>query len=128
MLNDDNGKIHGSASISRIFSAFGDDARSFEFAIQVDDQGIYAVRPTGELLWYQYKSDLNLWASNSASQIGYGWAGFIHVFSGGDGIIYAIKPTGELLWYQDTLRNGTNGAQEGGHQTERLSGQGSRIR
>src|SRR5436189_47557 len=75
-----------------------------------DDQVIYAVKPTGELLWYQYDPDLQMWDPNSGSQIGIGWDEFVHVFSGGTGVIYAIKPTGELLWYQDTLRDGTNGA------------------
>ena len=79
----------------------------FKFVLS-DDQVIYAVKPTGELLWYQYDPDLQIWDPNSGSQIGFGWDEFVHVFSGGDGIIYAIKPTGELLWYQDTLRDGTN--------------------
>jgi hypothetical protein len=30
----------------------------FKFVLS-DDQAIYAVKPTGELLWYQYKSDVN---------------------------------------------------------------------
>jgi hypothetical protein len=78
---------------------------------------IYAVKPTGELLWYQdLKRDgtngpngQTGWAPGSGNQIGVGWDGFDHVFSGDDGVIYAIKPTGELLWYQDVNRNGTNG-------------------
>jgi hypothetical protein len=83
----------------------------FKFVLS-DDQVIYAVKPTGELLWYQHDPDPDpdRWDPNSGSQIGIGWDEFVHVFSGGDGVIYAIKPTGELMWYQDTLRNGTNGA------------------
>src|SRR5437899_51528 len=81
----------------------------FKFVLS-DDQVIYAVKPTGELLWYRYDPDLKIWDSNSGRQIGFEWDQFVHVFSGGDGIIYAIRPTGELLWYQDTLQDGTNGA------------------
>src|SRR5438132_5527921 len=80
----------------------------FKFVLS-DDQVIYAVKPTGELLWYRYDPDLKIWDSNSGRQIGFEWDQFVHVFSGGDGIIYAIKLTGELLWYQDTFRDGTNG-------------------
>ncbi len=78
---------------------------------------IYAIRETGELLWY--RDDLRDgsngpnaergWAPGSGSQIGRGWNGFAGVFSGGNGVIYAIRETGELLWYRDDLRDGSNG-------------------
>jgi len=42
----------------------------FKFVLS-DDQVIYAVKPTGELLWYQYDPDLNIWDPNSGKQIGY---------------------------------------------------------
>jgi len=98
------------SSLVHLAMTFAPSNLRFKFVLS-DDQVIYAVKPTGELLWYQYKPDVNQWGANSGSQIGYEWDQFVHVFSGGDGIIYAIKPTGELLWYQDTLRNGTNGPQ-----------------
>jgi hypothetical protein len=79
---------------------------------------LYAIRETGELLWY--RDDLRDgsngasgergWAASSGQQIGTGWTGFRHVFSGGSGAIYAIRETGELLWYRDDLRDGSNGA------------------
>src|SRR5262245_31759608 len=78
---------------------------------------IYAIRPTGELLWYQdLKRDgtngahgESGWHAKSGNQIGIGWR-FPLVFSGGDGVIYAIRTAGELLWYRDLKRDGTNGA------------------
>jgi len=78
---------------------------------------IYAIKDTGELLWYRdtLRNGMNGpngtagWAAGSGNQIGAGWQNFAKVFSGGNGVIYAIKTTGELLWYRDTLRNGMNG-------------------
>ena len=87
----------------------------FKTLLAGDDGVIYAIRQTGELLWYKdlLRNGANGagtgWAAGSGSQIGGGWAGFSQVFSGGGGIIYAIRDTGELLFYQDTLRDGSNG-------------------
>jgi hypothetical protein len=78
---------------------------------------IYAILPSGELLWYRdllrdgsngLRGELG-WAPNSGKQINAGWNGFKHVFCGGDGRIYAIRQTGELLWYRDQLGDGSNG-------------------
>ena len=77
---------------------------------------IYALKNTGELLWYKdlYQNGKNGvcgehgWDPKSGNQIGCGWD-FDHIFSGGNGVIYAIKSTGELFWYKDVNRNGTNG-------------------
>jgi hypothetical protein len=87
---------------------------------------IYAIKVTGELLWYcDRKGDgTSDWDPNSGAQIGFGWDQFEHVFYGGQGIIYAVKPTGELLWYQDLKRDGTNGA---GGQTGWAAGSGNQI-
>ena len=89
----------------------------FVHVLSGGDGVIYAIRDSGELLWY--RDDLRDgtngpgaergWAANSGNQIGTGWAGFVHVLSGGDGVIYAIRDSGELLWYRDDLRDGTNG-------------------
>jgi hypothetical protein len=80
---------------------------------------IYAIRETGELVWY--RDDLRNgtngagaergWAARSGSQIGFGWD-FPAVFSPGtgDGLIYAISADTSLLWYRDDLRDGSNGA------------------
>lgn len=95
--------------------------------IFADDKSIYAVKPTGELLWNHFDTSKMTWqvpqsevpnaTPNWGSQIGIDWQQFVHVLSGGDGIIYAIKPTGELIWYRDMLRDGTNdpGGQRGWH-------------
>lgn len=74
---------------------------------------IYAIKATGELLWYRDLASNGTWnwAPHSGNQIGTGWSQFAHVFSGSDGVIYGIKPTGELLWCKDIKRDGTNGAQ-----------------
>src|SRR5262249_46640909 len=74
---------------------------------------IYAIKGTGELLWYKddNQDGTTGWNAGSSNQIRVGWDQFTHVFSGGDGIIYAVRSTGELLWYRDLKRDGTNGAQ-----------------
>jgi N,N-dimethylformamidase len=80
------------------------------------DGVIYAVRTTGELLWY---SDLARdgsnapdgsagWAETSGSQIGVGWNGFRHIVPGGGGVIYAVTLKGDLTWYRDDRRDGSN--------------------
>ncbi len=90
----------------------------FEHVVAGGDGIIYAIKETGELIWYK---DLlrdgsngargeSGWAPNNGQQINVGWNGFKHVFSGGGGVIYAIKQTGELLWFQDQARDGSNGA------------------
>jgi len=79
---------------------------------------IYAIRPTGELLWYKdlWQNGQNAangsagWAQGSGNQIGAGWNQFTYVVSGGGGNIYAVEPTGELFWYEDLWQNGANAA------------------
>jgi hypothetical protein len=36
----------------------------------------------------------------AGKQIGVGWNGYTHVFSGGEGVIYAIDPGGKMFWYR----------------------------
>jgi N,N-dimethylformamidase len=74
-----------------------------------DDRSLYGIAATGELLWYPAWTDPAT-PPNLADgrQIGVGWAGFDHVFPGGDGILYAVHSDGALLWYRDLFRNGTN--------------------
>src|SRR6516165_4790230 len=104
----------------------------FDHVFSGDDGVIYAIKPTGELLWYRdVKRDGSNgadggsgWDSHSGNQIGFGWDQFKRVFYGGNGIIYAIKPTGELFWYQDVKRDGTNGANA---QTGWAPGSGNQI-
>lgn len=98
-------------------SQIGIGWNSFSHVFSGGDGIIYAIRPTGELLWYKdiARNGTNGpnaatgWDANSGNQIGTGWNDFSHVFSGGGGIIYAVKPSGELLWYKDVARNGSNG-------------------
>ena len=80
---------------------------------------IYAVTPDGNVLYYRdvFGNGANApdgstgWGPNSGTAIGFGWSGFRHVLSGGDGVIYAVTGDGRLLWYGDELRDGTNGPQ-----------------
>lgn len=70
---------------------------------------IYAIRTTGELLWYRdlARNGTWSWATGSGNQIGVGWH-FAHVLSGGGGVIYAVASNGNLLFYKDLLRDGSN--------------------
>lgn len=89
--------------------------QNFKFLLSGGDGIIYAIKPTGELLFYQdlLRNGTNSpdgssgWHPNSGSQIGEGWQNFQQVVSVGNGEIYGILPSGELLWYQDLARNGT---------------------
>lgn len=89
----------------------------FQHVFSGGDGVLYAIKATGELLWYRdIKRDgtngahaESGWAPHSGNQIGIGWGGLQHAFSGGGGVIYVIKATGELLWYKDLKRDGTNG-------------------
>ena len=88
----------------------------FDHVFADGDGIIYAIRKSGELLWFKDllrdgSNGLNGergWAPNSGNQINTGWNDLKHVFSGG-GVIYAVRQTGELLWFQDLLRDGSNG-------------------
>ena len=96
---------------------------------------IYAVKQTGELLWFKHlpkpeqisvgnyrePGKATEWASNSGKQIGQGWNVFSHlVFSNisvpgvptfsSTAALYGIKPTGELLYYLDEKQDGSNAA------------------
>lgn len=98
----------------------------FTHVIGGDNGAIYAVRPTGALIWYQdtLRDGSNDalgrsgWAANSGKQIGVEWDKATYVFSGPGGVIYASRcreECGELLWYRDDLRDGSNhpGGQRG---------------
>ena len=96
----------------------GIDWQQFTQVLSSGDGVIYAVKPTGELVWYRdmLRDGTNDpggqrgWHVNSGKQIGTDWQQFVHIVSGGDGVIYAATAAGDLLWYQDQLRDGTNGA------------------
>jgi hypothetical protein len=75
---------------------------------------IYAVTPDGNLLYYRdvFGNGANAadgstgWDPNSGAAIGFGWSGFRHVLSDGDGVIYAVTEDGCLLWYGDRVMSG----------------------
>jgi hypothetical protein len=118
--NDPNG---GSGWAPRSGSPIGTGWEEFSYIFAGSDPGvIYAVKPTGELLWYRDLAQNGTngpqggsgWDHRSGSQIGKGWNVASHVFSGLNGVIYLIKPTGELFWYRDLKRDGTNNTNTGG--------------
>lgn len=84
---------------------------SFKFVTGDNRGNFYAVEADGRLLHQSdqtrtgaTRSAAPTWAA--AKQIGSGWAGFMHVFSGGDGILYAVQPNGDLMYYKDLDNNG----------------------
>ncbi len=69
---------------------------------------IYAVNPSGQLLFYRDTTQNGTGDVGNPRIIGGGgWQQFSHVFSGGDGVIYAVNPAGQLLFYRDKNRDGT---------------------
>lgn len=87
---------------------------------------IYAVKPTGELMWYQYTAGAPLpgpWANTGLpKQIGQGWQTAKRIVacrqtappqSFNDYVIYVVKQGGGLFWYHDDLSTGLN--QPNGH-------------
>jgi N,N-dimethylformamidase len=119
LLRDGSNGPAGSGWAPRSGTAIGAGWGSFRHVFSGGDGIIYAVRPTGELLWYRDvardgsngPTGAAGWAAGSGNQIGSGWSSFTAVFAtgGSDGIIYAVTPTSDLRFYRDTLRNGGNG-------------------
>ena len=69
---------------------------------------LYAVTPSGDLLWYSDRSLDGGGEVASPRVVGQGgWDGFADVFSGGHGTIYAVGSDGLLLRYVDGTRDGT---------------------
>lgn len=112
--NDSNGSTGWAPNSG---NPIGTGWETFTKIISGNDGTIYAVQPTGEILWYRdiFRNGSNAsdgstgWASGSGSQIGQGWEEFSYILSGGAGVIYAVLPNGELTWYRDDFRDGTNG-------------------
>ena len=76
-----------------------------------DETNIYGVKDTGELLQWSSSATSLLPVSTTdatalgvagvgGTQIGSGFADFVHLFAGGGGILYAVRATGELLMYK----------------------------
>jgi hypothetical protein len=64
---------------------------------------VYAVAPTGELLWYRHDGSMTgapTWPG--PSPVGTGWGHFRSLFATGSGRIYAVQPNGELYYYEHT--------------------------
>ena len=97
--NDPNGAAGWDIRSGRPIGAGWAD---FTTLLSGGDGVIYAVRPDGELLFFQdlLRDGSNAtdgstgWQANSGRQIGTGWDGFRHLVSGGDGVIYAVTTKG----------------------------------
>ncbi len=69
-----------------------------------DDGVVYTITDDGILHWHRNphfadsKGSPNLWA-NSVN-VGRGWSGFKHVFSGGKGVIYVVNNENKLMWFR----------------------------
>ena len=67
---------------------------------------IYTIADDGILRWYKHNGFLSgagldtPGAWQGPKDVGRGWAGLKHVFSGGNGIIYTIADDGILRWYK----------------------------
>ena len=70
------------------------------------DGVIYVVQSDGILRWYRhlaFRTGGGLDAPGSWAtprDVGRGWTGFKHIFSGGNGVIYVITNDGTLKWYR----------------------------
>lgn len=83
----------------------------FKHVFSGADGIIYAIKDTGELLWFRDvvrngadgPNGTAGWATGSGNQIGAGWHDFPAVFAPGasDGIVYATTQTSDLRWYRD---------------------------
>ena len=77
---------------------------------------LYAIKPNGDLLWYQdrLRNGTNApdgstgWALRSGNKIATDWNRFRHVFGGRNGTIYAIWPDGGLRFFKDMFGDGSN--------------------
>ncbi|MEO8366342.1 MAG: tachylectin-related carbohydrate-binding protein [Pseudoxanthomonas sp.] len=60
---------------------------------------LYAIKPTGELMWYRKESGSAPWLG--PKQVGVGWAGGIRtVIAAGGNAMYALMDDGTLRWYR----------------------------
>jgi hypothetical protein len=88
-----------SRNVGRGWSGFVD-------VFSAGDGVIYVIQPDGTLKWHRhlaYRTGQGLetpgaWANSR--NVGRGWTGYKHVFSGGDGVIYVIASDGTLKWYR----------------------------
>jgi hypothetical protein len=112
LRNGTNGPTGSGGWAAGSGNQIGSGWQIFSQVIHGGDGIIYAIKATGELLWYRdlARNGGTSWAAGSGNQIGAGWNNFRVVFSGGNGVLYAITPAGTLHWFKDTLRNGTNAA------------------
>jgi len=69
-----------------------------------ENNTLYGIKPTGELLFYRHTEPLNNIVKYivGGKQIGSGWNAFIKVFPGEDGNIYGVESNGNLKFYKFT--------------------------
>jgi N,N-dimethylformamidase beta subunit-like protein/tachylectin len=118
LRNGTNGPAGATGWAANSGAQIGAGWQAFSQVIYGGDGIIYAIRPTGELLYYKDvarngtngPNGTSGWGTNSGHQIGAGWNNFRLVFSGGGGVLYGVTPAGTLHYYKDVFRNGTNAA------------------
>ena len=62
---------------------------------------IYYVDGQNRLMWNRHEGHGDgtfRWAEPTNREVGTGWGGFQHVFSGGDGVIYYVDGQNRLMW------------------------------
>ena len=96
---------------------------------QLSGVSIYAIKTTGELLWYKDldqhgtngKCGERGWDPNSGKQIYSGFEDVKQLILADNGILYALMNTGKLIFFRDGYQNGRNG-DDGSHGWVRGSG------
>ena len=74
------------------------------FVFGDQDNNIYAVKQNGELVFYKHSGatdGTNHW-NIAGNVVGWGWANFKKLFTGGRGVIYAVTADDRLLWFKHT--------------------------
>lgn len=98
-------------------NVIGNGWNGFKFLCGGGDGTLFAVKPDGDLLWYQYEAGDGFldpagargWNARSGSVIGNGWAGFASLVCTPKAgrtshhpasTLYGVEPDGHLRWYR----------------------------
>ncbi len=99
------------------------------------DGTLYGVGRDGSLLWQRHQD----WRNGSTQLsgdwrpvpltrgpgLGGGWAGFVQVLAGSEGVLYGVKADGSLVWYRHTgWQDGSPTFADGGRERVLASGPG----
>ncbi|NUS73359.1 MAG: hypothetical protein HOQ05_08135 [Corynebacteriales bacterium] len=92
----------------RLIGTFWHD---FRLVLAGAEGQLFAFRPNGDLLWYQYvltdaNSGEGFWHSASGSQIGFQW-NFPRIIGGWNNVLYGLDGDGRIFWYRYVGSNGS---------------------